>query len=106
MTTLKRELCLLVIEKRRTPLLAVVAGSAVGRPGAKLRSVWILVALTALRRGLAEGDMKHRSLHVWRPVAIDTSNRPVRPNKGKVGARMVEERQVGPLFGGVASFAS
>ena len=59
MPTLEREGCLLVIEEGGPPFVAVVAGGAIVRLGAKLIGVWVLVAEAAILGCAGEIDMQH-----------------------------------------------
>lgn len=64
-----------MIEKRRPPLVAVVAGRAVRAAHAELIRVWILVAINTFVRNIGEIDVDQRSLQVRRSVTIHARHR-------------------------------
>ena len=106
MTTLQRKLCLVVIEERGTPLVAVVTSGAITCASAELSRMWVFVAFYAGLRGIGELNMHHVEFHVRRLVAIGTGHRTMRTNERKMCSRVVEFRKVFPLTCGVTSDAS
>lgn len=86
MTALQGKRRFLVIEKRRLPLVAVVAGCAIVCAPAKLLGVRILMALTASGWSGCELNVGHGQLHVWRLVAIGARDGAMRTLKRKLRA--------------------
>jgi hypothetical protein len=103
--TFQRKRCLLVIEERRLPLVAVVASGALICIGAKLFCMRVLMAHAALLTGTMEVNMQHRKFHIRRLVALGAGHRPMRADKLEIGRRVIELCQVLPLLGGVTGLA-
>jgi len=106
MTTLQRKLCLVVIEERGTPLVAVVTSGAIACACAELSRMWVFVAFYAGSRGIGELNMHHVEFHVWRLVAIGTGHRAMGTNERKMRSRVVEFGEVFPLPCGVTRDAT
>ena len=99
MAALERECRLLVIEKRRLPLVAVVAGGAVAAARPKLVSVGVLVALAASDRSALELNVQQGEFHVRRLVAIDAGHGTMRALQREFRPLVVEFRQIFPFLG-------
>jgi len=89
---------LAVIEQRRPPFVAVVASGAIVHARAKLISMRVFVAFGALCWSACELHMHQRQLHVWRLVAVSASHRTMTAEQWETCLRMVEFRQVFPVF--------
>ena len=87
---LQRERCLLMIEERRLPLVAVVAGRAVAGARSELIGVRILVAFRARSRSGGEIHMDHGQFQLGRLVAIDAGNSAVSAIKRKSRTLVIE----------------
>ena len=106
MAALEGERGLFVIEERRLPFVAVVAGGTVAFLFGKLLAVRIFVALAACLRSLAEVDVQHGAFHVRRLVAIRALHGAVRADEGELRGGVIEGVQILPLLGCVACFAA
>ena len=93
----QRKRSLLVVEKRRFPLHAVVAFRAArDLPLGELLSVDVLVAILALGRRHLEIHVHQLGFKVRRLVAIDASRRTMGAKQWKLGLGVVEARQFLP----------
>lgn len=101
----EREYGLLVVEERGLPLLAGVARGAISAARAELIGVRVLMTLVAYRGSVCELNVQHILLHVRRFVAIGAGYGAMGAFQWKLGARVVELRQLRPLHGCVAGLA-
>ena len=93
----QRKRSLLVVEKRRFPLHAVVAFRAArDLPFGELLSVDVFVAILALGRRHLEIHVHQLGFKVRRLVAIDASGRTMGAKQWKLGPGVVEARQFLP----------
>ena len=93
----QRKRSLLVVEKRRFPLHAVVAFRAArDLPFGELLSVDVFVAILALGRRHLEIHVHQLGFKVRRLVAIDACRSPMGAQQRKLGLGVVEARQLLP----------
>lgn len=105
-STPKGKYRLVVIEERRPPLIAVVAGRAIVAACSKLVGVRIGVAFAASLGRALELNMHHIQLHVRRLVTLCAGYGAMGAYKWKVGLGMVEFRKIVPAYGGVADLTA
>ena len=107
MGTPQRELGpLVVVERRRFPLAAVVALGAVGDVCLrKLLAMDVLMAILALSRSSLEIHVEQPGFKVRRLVAIDAGSRAMRPEQREFRLGVVKAREFFPRLGGVAGLA-
>lgn len=106
MAALQGEVRLAVIEERWSPLIAVMAFSAIVCPRIELIGMWILMAIAAIDGCFGKLHVRHGKFHVRWFMAIDARHRPVRSHKWERCLRMVELRKIFPLASGVARRAT
>jgi len=99
---------LVMIKERGLPLGdAVAVGTGCDSFGlGELTAVNILMAVFAFRRSLGEINVEELGFKVGRFVAIDTRDRTMRTEQSELGAVVIEAREVFPILGGVAGFAT
>lgn len=96
-----------MIEQRRLPLVAVVAGNAAGHPiRRELLPVDVLMAAFTFGRRRLEVHIGQLRLHIRWLVAIRARRRPVRPNQHKIRLSVIEPRQLFPRLRRVARLAT
>ena len=82
--------CLVMIKKRRAPLVAVVASGAIVPVIAELSGMWVFVAFYAGLRRIRKFHMHQRQLHIRRLVAIGAGHCAMRAEEWKARLSMVE----------------
>src|SRR5581483_1726755 len=92
MPSLQQKCCLVMIEKRRLPLIRIVATGAIVCASAKLIGMRVLVAVCAPHRSLGELDVRHGPFHSGRAVTVDASHSAMGTDKRKVCRRMIKLR--------------
>lgn len=98
---------LLVVEKRRLPLHAVVAlGTARNVGYGELFPVDVLMTVLALCRCGLEVHVDQLGLKIWRFVAVHARRRAVRTQQHEVRLGVVEARKLFPRLRGMTGFAS
>ena len=90
MTTFQWKFCLVMIEERRAPLVAVVASCAIVRAIAELSGMWVFVAFCASFRRTCELDVHQIQLHIRGLVAVRTCHCAMRSNERELGLGVVE----------------
>lgn len=90
MSAFEREGRLLVIEERRTPLVAVVARGTVAGLRPELVCMGVFVALVAALWSTRKVHMEHRQLHVRRLVAFDAGYAAMGADQREICLRVVE----------------
>lgn len=98
---------LVMVERRRLPLDAVVAVGAARDIGFReLLAVDVLMAILALRGSSLEIRIDQLGLKVRRLMAIDAGRRLMGSEQREFCLRVVEPRHFFPRFGGVTSLAA
>lgn len=106
MSAPERKNRLAVIEERRPPLIAVVAGRAIVAACSELVGVRIGVAFVASLGRALELNMHHIQLHVRRLVTLCAGYGAMGAYKWKFGLGMVEFCKIVPAFSGVADLTA
>lgn len=106
MSSLQREIRLLVIEERRAPFVSVMATCAITIASAKLAVMGILMTLIAAQRSTGEINMKHCLLHIRRMMTVRTCHSTVRADKRKVRRAVIKAREILPVFRGMTGHAA
>jgi len=98
---------LLVVEKRRLPLHAVVALGAAGNVGyGELFPMDVFMAVLALCRCGLEVHVDQLGFKIWRFVAVHARRRAVRSQQHEFRLGVVEAGKLFPRLRGVTGFAS